>query len=437
MSDASPPDFDALVVGSGPAGLGAAIELRRLGVGRVCVLEREAIAGGMPRHCGHPPFGLHEFARVLTGPAYAARLREAALAAGVTIRTRHTVTSILPGGRLGIVSPEGEGVVSARKVILATGARERPRSDRLVGGQRPLGIVTTGALQRYVYEQKLRPFRKPVIVGSELVSLSAILTCRKGGMAPAAFIDSADRPIARWPLSLLPRMTGIPTRFGTELLSIEGGERVRAVTVTGHAGRTEEIACDGVVFSGKFVPEAALPRASHLTMCAATGGPSVDQFGRCSDASYYATGNLLRTIENAAWCFEEGRRTAANVVAAFSAEPAGEPLAAHLHLGGPIRFASPDRLISCTRESSHTHFNLRIERRAPGVLRISVGEKTLYWRQLNGVPERRVLIPMSAVLPHVKPGDAIDVEFVPTAGGAPADRHSTAFYPSYFNAMGF
>ena len=60
------------------------IALRGRGVDRVLVLEREAAAGGVPRHCGHSPFGMREFGRVLTGPAYARRLRRAGpTAAGV------------------------------------------------------------------------------------------------------------------------------------------------------------------------------------------------------------------------------------------------------------------------------------------------------------------------------------------------------------------
>ena len=78
---------DVAIVGGGPAGLAAAIALRGRGVARVTVLEREATAGGVPRHCGHPPFGMRELGRVLTGPAYARRLVAMAMAAGADIRT--------------------------------------------------------------------------------------------------------------------------------------------------------------------------------------------------------------------------------------------------------------------------------------------------------------------------------------------------------------
>ena len=46
------------IVGAGPSGLSAAIELRRLGVRHVTLFEREQQAGGIPRHTDHLGFGI-------------------------------------------------------------------------------------------------------------------------------------------------------------------------------------------------------------------------------------------------------------------------------------------------------------------------------------------------------------------------------------------
>ncbi len=83
---------DVLVVGAGPAGLSAAAELRRLGVRSVLVADREAEAGGIPRHSWHTGYGLRDLHRVMTGPAYARALAEAAVAAGAEVRLGTTVT---------------------------------------------------------------------------------------------------------------------------------------------------------------------------------------------------------------------------------------------------------------------------------------------------------------------------------------------------------
>lgn len=42
---------DVIVVGGGPAGVAAALELKARGIARVMILEREQTLGGAPRHC--------------------------------------------------------------------------------------------------------------------------------------------------------------------------------------------------------------------------------------------------------------------------------------------------------------------------------------------------------------------------------------------------
>jgi len=59
------------IIGAGPAGLSAALELKKLGFDDLIVFEREDEASGTPRHCRHLGFGIFEFKRVLSGPAYA------------------------------------------------------------------------------------------------------------------------------------------------------------------------------------------------------------------------------------------------------------------------------------------------------------------------------------------------------------------------------
>ena len=172
----------AIIIGAGPAGLTAARTLRDNGVRDVLVLERAPVAGGLPRHCGHSGWGVFDFRRILTGPSYAKRL--IAAARGVEIMADATVTRIEPQGRIEISTQAGVEKLEARTILIATGIRETPRSARLVAGARPLGITTTGAFQDMVYVGGMRPFSRPVIVGTELVSFSAVLTARHAGFVP-------------------------------------------------------------------------------------------------------------------------------------------------------------------------------------------------------------------------------------------------------------
>jgi NADPH-dependent 2,4-dienoyl-CoA reductase/sulfur reductase-like enzyme len=387
---------EVLVVGGGPAGLAAATELARAGR-RVTVLEREAEVGGIPRHCGHYPLGLREFHRLLRGPDYAARLRAAALDAGVTLRAGTTVTALRPGGVLEITDDTGPATLSARAVLLATGVRETSRAARLIGGDKPGGVLSTGALQGMVYLNHQRPFQQPVILGTELVAFSALLTCRHAGIKPLAMIEPGSRITARSPAIWLARLMGVPVRLRTGIAAIHGRARVESVTLTTPIG-TEDLATDGVIVSGDFRPDAALLRGSHLAVDPAAGGPVIDCWGRLSDPAYFAAGNLLRGVETAGWCWAEGRRTARAMLATLDGRlpaPRGHRLVlAHPALG----LAVPQIIDSAPPDAPYDRLQIRLRRATKGRLCLMQDGRTLVSARLDGLPERRLSLPLPAAL---------------------------------------
>ncbi|MEI8177033.1 FAD/NAD(P)-binding oxidoreductase [Aestuariivirga sp.] len=245
---------DVIIIGGGPAGLSAARRLAELGVAAT-VLERDQQAGGVPRHCGHLGFGWQSHRRLWTGPRFAEQLRADSTA--LDVRTGHTVLGI-DGNVLRVQNQHGINEMAANRIILATGTRETPRAPRFVGGSRPRGVTTTGALQANVYLQNFKPFACPVIIGSEWVSFSAILTCRHAGIRPVAMIEAKDRISAPRPGDLISKLIyGVPVWTRTKLIAIAGRPQVEAVEIERH-GKRERIACDGVIFTGEWVPEAAL-----------------------------------------------------------------------------------------------------------------------------------------------------------------------------------
>lgn len=336
-------EVDVLVIGAGPAGLAAAAFLAATGAGRVEVLDREQQAGGVPRHCAHGGFGtwLHP----LTGPAYARLLTDSALRAGAVVHTGVTVLDWAdPRGMgrefdhgsaaptrgagncatsydgaalnqppdpalssqrpaLGTVGPAGPETIDARAVILATGARERPRAARLIPGTRPTGIYTTGELQQAVHLHGQRIGTRAVIVGAESVSYSAADTVRAGGADVVAMVTEADRAHTTRARAREARLLRrIPLLTQTTVAELLGHGRLSGVRVRHRDGRTTELACDTVVFTGDFVPENELARRGGLTLAPETSRPGV-----------FAAGGLLHPGQSAAEAARAGTQVALTV----------------------------------------------------------------------------------------------------------------------------
>ena len=77
---------------------------------------------------------------------------------------------------------------------MATGARERPRPARLIPGERPSGVYTTGHLQNIVHLHHGKVGKRAVVVGAELVSWSAVMTLRHAGCSTVAMTTEYPSP---------------------------------------------------------------------------------------------------------------------------------------------------------------------------------------------------------------------------------------------------
>ena len=305
-------DADVVIIGAGPAGLSAAIELRRLGVTRVIVAERESEAGGVPRHCRHTGFGLRDLHRSMSGPRYSAELVRRALASGAEILVGATVTELDEGGLVYLTSPTGIRKVQARAVLIASGARERPRSARLVAGDRPPGVFTTGQLQQWTYLKGLPVGSRAIVVGAEHVSFSAVLTLHHAGVRTIALTTELARHQSLAVFAFAARsIFRVPVWTNTRLVGIRGKGRVSEVVLEDLvSGRRRSEFVDTVVFSGDWIPDSELSRRAGLEINSGTLGPSTDVGGRTSVSSVYAAGNLVHPVETADVAALRGREVA-------------------------------------------------------------------------------------------------------------------------------
>jgi NAD(P)H-nitrite reductase large subunit len=198
----------------------------------------------------------------------------------------------------------------ADAVILATGVRERPRSARLVPGDRPAGIFTTGSVQQLAMAGH-RVGNRAVIVGAEHVSFSAILTLAHAGCRSVAMVTPLPRHQSYAVVKLATAsLRRVPVLTGVDVAEIVGRRHVEHVVLTD--GR--KIECDTVVFTGDWIPDNELARRSGLHMDPTIKGPVVDRAFRTSRDGVFAIGNLVHHVAAADRCALDGRAVAAEVV---------------------------------------------------------------------------------------------------------------------------
>lgn len=342
-----PPLFtpDVLIIGGGPAGLTAATELASRGAGRVLVVDREQAAGGIPRHSDHTGYGLRDLRRVMSGPAYARRLTHRATAAGAEIRVRTMVTGWADDQTVDVTSPDGRYRIRPRALVLATGARERPRAARRVPGDRPHGVYTTGQLQNLVHLHHQPVGERAVIVGGELVSWSAALTLREAGCTPALMVSQYPKAESYAAFNAAGRtVLRVPVATRSRVSRVIGKGRCRAVEIEHlDTGRRRTVACDTVVFTGDWVPDHELARSAGIALDEGTRGPLTDTALRTSRPGVFAAGNVLHPVDTADIAALDGAHVAAQVLdhLAGTPRPAG---GVRLVADAPFRWVAPQIL---------------------------------------------------------------------------------------------
>ncbi|SIT51095.1 Opine oxidase subunit A [Paraburkholderia piptadeniae] len=305
---------DVVVVGAGPAGMSAATRAARAGLSVVLLDEQDAVGGQIYHAIGRADGRRKE----ILGPDYAAGAAVAdAFARSGARHVAHASVWQVTGERSVHYLKDGKvGSFDARRVILATGALERPFP---IPGWTLTGVLTAGAAQILLKSAGEVPTEAPVLAGCGPLLYLLGWQYVRAGVPIRALVDTTrheDRWRAKkhllsalraWPflskgLQLIRtlRDAGVPIHEAADDLRIEstkdsdGVERAAALCFTSQ-GRAHRIEAKVILLHQGVVPNTQFTlslRAQHhwdtAQLCFA---PSADAWGELDVPGIFIAGD--------------------------------------------------------------------------------------------------------------------------------------------------
>mgnify|MGYP005850773597 CR=1 FL=1 len=299
--------YDLAIIGAGPAGLTAAATAVEAGLS-VCVLDEQPRAGGQIYRDVERAAGLRGD---ILGKDYTQGLPlVAGLAqAGITHIPGAVVWAIEDGFRISYTRDRAALQIDAGRILLATGALERPMP--LPGWTLP-GVMTAGAGQILLKQSGVLA-RRAILVGSGPLLYLIAAQMVRAGTPPLALVETQTRAdmigaarhlggaLRGWRymlkgLGLLSEIirARVPRYTGAQGIAIEGEAQAEAVTFI-CSGRAHRIACDTVFLHHGVVPNMQAARSLNVPYvwddAQHSFAPVVDEWGQGEVAGLLIAGD--------------------------------------------------------------------------------------------------------------------------------------------------
>lgn len=215
------------VIGAGPAGLAAAIELAKAG-GKVTLLDENAKPGGQLFKQIHKFFGSREHLAGVRGFQIGQKLLKETEELGVEVILDSPVYALYPDKTISYASCSQEYGLQAERIIIATGATENALA--FPGSTIP-GVMGAGAAQTLINVHRVLPGQKVLMIGSGNVGLIVSYQLMQAGAKVEALIEAAPQIGGYGVHAAKIRRAGVPIYISHTVKRIIGQDSIKGVEI--------------------------------------------------------------------------------------------------------------------------------------------------------------------------------------------------------------
>lgn len=223
-----------LILGGGPAGLSAAIELGEQGIGAILVDDKARLGGKLVLQT-HRFFGSAEAVYAGTrGIDIATKLaQQVGEQLTIDIWLNSTAVGVFSDKKMGILRSNQDGssryvLVEPEVLLVATGAREK---SLVFPGNTLPGVYGAGAFQTLVNRDLVRAAERLFIVGGGNVGLIAGYHALQAGIHVVGLVEALPECGGYKVHEDKLRRLGIPIYTSHTVLSANGNEQVKSITI--------------------------------------------------------------------------------------------------------------------------------------------------------------------------------------------------------------
>ena len=230
FSDIKEIETDVLIVGGGPAGLSAALQLGERGVKTLIVDDKDRLGGKLVLQT-HKFFGSIDDCYAGTRGIDIATILENELKKYPSLKVwlNSIVLYVFSDKKVGIVTNGKNYVIVKPKVVLnAAGARER---SLVFPGNTLPGVYGAGAFQTLANRDLIKPAKRLFVVGGGNVGLIAAYHALQAGISVVGLVEALDQVGGYQVHANKIKRLGVPVYTRHTILSANGNEHVESVTV--------------------------------------------------------------------------------------------------------------------------------------------------------------------------------------------------------------